>query len=73
MHGDFFLCAFDHSCQILGGGISIFECLKSLLEPIYEVYWFPTAYIGMYFLFPFLNIIIDKIKDRIDKVFVLLN
>lgn len=73
MHGDFFLCAFDHSCQILGGGgISLVECLKSLLAPIYEVYWFPTAYIGMYFLFPFLNIVIDKIKDRIDKIFVLL-
>ena len=58
--------------KYLAGGISLVECLKSLLAPIYEVYWFPTAYIGMYFLFPFLNIVIDKIKDRIDKVFVLL-
>lgn len=59
--------------KFLMGGISVEECIKSLLAPVYGIYWFPTAYIGMYLVFPFMNIVIEKVKEKIDRIFVLFN
>ena len=45
---------------VITGNISGTEGVKSIFASIYNVYWFPTAYIGMYLIFPLINIIINK-------------
>lgn len=45
---------------LLGGALSAKDIISSIFAPIYEIYWFPTAYIGMYLCFPLLNIIVEK-------------
>ena len=57
---------------VIGQEISLNEIVKSIFAPIYNVYWFPTAYIGMYFCFPLLNIIVDKVGEKLIKALVLL-
>lgn len=53
---------------VCGGGYSVTEIFKSLFAPIYGLYWFPTAYIGMYVCFPLLNIIVDKLGKNLLKI-----
>lgn len=55
---------------VIGDGYSFKEVVKSIFAPIYDVYWFPTAYIGMYFCFPLLNIIVNKLGVKLLKVLV---
>lgn len=52
----------------VSGGYSVTEIFKSLFAPIYGMYWFPTAYIGMYVCFPLLNIIVDKLGKNLLKI-----
>ena len=44
--------------------ININIAINTLLSPINGLYWFVTAYIGMYILSPFLNIVARKINNN---------
>lgn len=55
----------------VSGGYSVVEIFKSLFAPIYGLYWFPTAYIGMYVCFPLLNIIVNKLGKNLLKIQIL--
>ncbi len=51
---------------LISGNVGVGEAFKTLFAPIYGIYWFPTAYLGLYICFPFLNIVISKLdKDLI--------
>ena len=50
------------------GSASGTELFKSTFASIYNVYWFPTAYIGMYLVFPLLNIIVAKYNEKCLKI-----
>lgn len=57
---------------VITGNISGAESVKSIFAFIYNVYWFPTAYIGMYLIFPLINIIIDKYDQACFKLVLFL-
>ena len=57
---------------VMTGSISGTESVESIFAPIYNVYWFPTAYIGMYLVFPLINIIINKYNQACLKLVLLL-
>ena len=42
--------------------IDIKSIIKQLFTPIYNVYWFVTAYIGMYLFIPHLKKICEKLR-----------
>lgn len=49
---------------VITGSASGTEIFKSVFAPIYNLYWFPTTYIGMYLVFPLLNIIINRYNEK---------
>lgn len=49
-------------CFALNKPIGLFHLFKLIFSPIYNTYWFVTAYIGMYLLIPFLNIVVKNIN-----------
>lgn len=51
----------------------IYICIiKNLLTPIYDVYWYPTAYVGLYLCFPILNIIIFTVKEKLKNIIIIM-
>lgn len=51
----------------------IYICIiKNLLTPVYDVYWYPTAYIGLYLCFPILNIIIFTVKEKLKNILIIM-
>ena len=48
------------------------DMIKSMLPVTMETYWFITAYIIMYALFPFYNIIIKRIDKRAYQLFLII-
>ena len=57
---------------VMTGSASVTEIFKSILAPIYNVYWFPTTYIGMYLVFPLMNIIVNKYNENCLKLVIFL-
>lgn len=57
---------------VIIGDISGIEIIKSIFAPIYNVYWFPTAYIGMYLVFPLINTIVNKYDKNCLKLVLFL-
>ena len=53
---------------IPGESVELTELVKSAFAPFYGLYWFPTAYIGLYLCFPVLNIIIDNVGRNLKKI-----
>ena len=49
-------------CFAQNKSIGLFYLSKLIFSPIYNTYWFVTAYIGMYLLIPFLNIVVKTIN-----------
>ena len=54
------------------GNASVIEIFKSIFAPIYNVYWFPTTYIGMYLFFPLMNMVVNKYNERCLKLVLFL-
>lgn len=48
--------------HLFGGSTDIKTIFKEFFSPIYGCYWFVTAYIGMYLISPFLNIILQRLN-----------
>lgn len=57
----FYSCIWLLVLILAGEDIGIGAFIKSVLAPIYNIYWFVTAYIGMLLMSPILNIVIKKI------------
>lgn len=53
---------------LITGSASGTEIIKSIFAPVYNVYWFPTAYIGMYLVFPLINVIVNKYNEHCLKL-----
>lgn len=49
-------------CLFLKQPVGVRTIISQVFSPIYSVYWFVTAYIGLYMFIPFLNVIIRKIN-----------
>ena len=60
--------------KIQGASFSLNEYLQTFLPVSYKLYWFVTAYFGMYLLSPFLNKLLNTVNKRqhLLLVFVLL-
>jgi hypothetical protein len=46
--------------------------IKAVLSPFSGTYWFITAYIFMYILYPFMNYIIDKLSDTFYRKLIII-
>ncbi len=57
---------------LITGKVELLSIVKSIFAPIYSLYWFPTAYIGLYLIFPILNIIVRKYDKNIYKLIMIL-
>ena len=51
-------------CIRQGGGIQLKDLLRALLPVRYELYWFVTAYVGMFLLSPFLARLAKSLSRR---------
>ncbi len=50
---------------IVGGGtFSLFELVKSLFSWFFGIYWFPTVYLVLYALSPFINMLLEKLNKE---------
>lgn len=54
------------------GSLAGTEIVKSLFGSIYNIYWFPTAYIGMYLVFPLVNIIVNQYDKKCLRLVLIL-
>lgn len=55
---------------LFNGSIGIVQFVKSLFAPVYGIYWYPTAYIGLYLCVPILNMIIYNSKDKLKHILI---
>ncbi len=51
---------------------SISNLLKNIFPISYGAYWFATAYVGMYILFPFVNLIINNMTQRMHRNLIII-
>lgn len=49
------------------GNISSNDIIKSFFPIVYSIYWFPTAYVGLYFIFPFINKVLKNMTRQKHK------
>lgn len=59
------------SILIFGDDIGIFELFTYFLPVIFKKWWFVTAFIGMYILAPFINLIIKNMNCKLHKILVI--
>ena len=57
---------------VIGKNVGTIEFQKSFFPVLAEGYWFVSVYVGLYMLFPFLNIIIHKINQNQYKALLLI-
>ncbi len=55
---------------LVQGSVGVMQIVKSLFAPIYGIYWYPTAYLGLYLCFPVLNLVVNAAKDKLKNIVI---
>lgn len=51
-------------CCFFRNALSLKDIIGGLCPPLRERYWYITNYVGLFFLMPYINLILNKLKDR---------
>ena len=58
---------------LFGYDVSFANIIKSFIPVSMKTYWFLTTYIALYFLFPFLNLLINTITKKQFQILLIIN